>query len=95
MEALQDGTKRSGEKCDVERSNVEGSVVEGSDEVMIFFVVFHVEEELEELGRCLGCAALHLLVHPAHFCLVGVGVSLCMKRIGDHSHCAWDACFSL
>jgi len=58
---------------------------EGSDKVMILIGVFHVEEELEESGRCLGCVALHLLVHPAHFrCSVGVGMSLRLKRIGGH-----------
>ena len=85
VEVLQDGAKRGGATCDVEGSNVGSNVErtdkEGSNE--------DAEEELEK--RCLGCAALHLLVNPAYFCCsVGVGMALHLKR--DHSHCAWYAC---
>ena len=104
MEALQDGEKRGGERCNAEGSNMDGSNMDGSNvdrinmvrsnvDMSDFVGVLHVEEEPEESGCCPVCAALHLLVHPAHFCCpVSVGVSLCLKRIGDHCHCAWDAC---
>ena len=95
MDALQDREKYSGARCNVEGIDVEGSNKEGSNKEMIFVSVFHAEEELEESGLCLECVALYLLMHPVTFyCLVGMGVSLCLKRIGGHYHCPWDACCS-
>ena len=96
MEVLQDGAKRGGATCDVEGSNAEGGNMEGSNMERTDKEGSNKDteeelEELEELKRCLGCAALHLLVNPAYFCCsVGVGMALHLKR--DRYHCAWDAC---